>query len=66
MHKTVICVNFVRKPHKIHPWEWPEFPWCRINFNNAGPFMSKMFLVLVDAHFKWMDVHMLPHKPLLG
>ena len=52
------------KPHQkippkapLHPWEWPEFPCSRIHIDYAGPFMGKMFLVLVDAHSKWMDVH---------
>ncbi len=24
----------------------------------AGPFLGKIFLVLVDAHTKWIDLHM--------
>ena len=23
----------------------------------AGPFMNNMFLIVVDAHIKWLDVH---------
>ena len=41
----------------VHPWEWPERPWSRIHMDFAGPFMGKMFLVLVDAHSKWLEVH---------
>ena len=44
----------------LHPWEWPSHPWARLHVDYAGPFMGKMFLVLVDANSKWMDVHTLP------
>ncbi|XP_072171469.1 uncharacterized protein [Diadema setosum] len=40
----------------LHPWEWPRKPWSRIHLDYAGPFMGRMFLVLVDSHSKWMDV----------
>lgn len=40
----------------LHPWEWPEKPWRRLHIDYAGPFMGKMFLVIVDAHSKWLDV----------
>ena len=41
----------------LHPWEWPEKPWPRHHVDYAGPFLGKMFLVLVDSHSKWMDVY---------
>lgn len=41
----------------LHPWEWPETPWSRIHVDYAGPFLGKMFLVIVDAHSKWMDIY---------
>ena len=40
----------------LHPWEWPDRPWSRIHIDFAGPFMGKMFLIVVDAHSKWMEV----------
>ena len=40
----------------MHPWEWPEHPWDRIHIDFAGPFMGKMFLLVVDAHSRWMEV----------
>ena len=40
----------------MHPWEWPERPWERIHVDYAGPFLGKMFLVVVDAHSKWMEI----------
>ena len=42
----------------LHPWEWPAQPWTRLHIDYAGPFMGKMFLVVVDAHSKWLKVKM--------
>lgn len=41
---------------QLHPWEWPAQPWSRLHLDFAGPFMNCMYLVLVDAHSKWLDV----------
>ena len=40
----------------MHPWEWPEHPWERIHIDYTGPFMGKMFLLVIDAHSRWMEV----------
>ena len=40
----------------MHPWEWPEHPWERIHIDYAGPFMGKMFMLVIDAHSKWMEI----------
>lgn len=42
----------------LHPWECPESLWLRIHVNYAGPFLSEMFLLIVDAHSKWMDIYL--------
>jgi hypothetical protein len=42
-------------PAPLHPWEWPARPWSRLHADYAGPFMGKMFLVVVDAHSKWLE-----------
>ena len=41
----------------LHPWEWPRQPWHRLHVDYAGPLYGKMYLIIVDAHSKWMDVH---------
>ncbi|XP_033637865.1 uncharacterized protein K02A2.6-like [Asterias rubens] len=41
----------------LHPWEWPQRPWSRLHVDYAGPFMGRMFLIIVDAHSKWLDIH---------
>ena len=40
----------------LHPWEYPSRPWARIYIDHAGHFMGKMFLVVIDAHSKWINV----------
>lgn len=40
----------------LHPWSWPSHPWDRIHIDFAGPFMGKMYLIIVDAHSKWPEV----------
>ena len=42
----------------MHPWSWPDRPWSRIHVDYAGPFEGKMFLLIIDAHSKWLEVHM--------
>ena len=43
-------------PAPLHPWEWPDQPWIRLHIDYAGPFLGKSFLVVVDAHSKWLDI----------
>jgi len=41
----------------LHPWKLPEQPWTRVHIDYVGPFMNGMFLVIVDAHTKWLEIH---------
>ena len=41
----------------LHPWEWPSHPWSRLYIDHAGPYLGKQYLLIVDAHSKWIDVH---------
>ena len=38
-----------------HPWEWPHQPWSRLHIDHAGPFLGHTFLIVVDAHSKWIN-----------
>ena len=38
----------------LHPWEWPPQPRSA---DFAGPFQGHMFLIVVDACTKWLEVH---------
>lgn len=47
----------------LHPWAWPSRPWARIHLDFAGPLEgSKMLLILVDAHSKWIEVFPTNHS----
>ena len=41
----------------LHPWLWPAKPWQRIHVDYAGPFLNKMFIIIIDAHSKWPEVY---------
>ena len=43
----------------LHAWEYPAGPWERIHIDFAGPLDGKMYLVVVDAYSKWLDVEMM-------
>ncbi len=44
----------------LRPWSWPTRPWARVHLDYAGPVAGKMFLVLIDAHSKWIEVFNTP------
>lgn len=44
----------VRAP--LQPWSWPTRPWSRLHIDFAGPMDGRTFLVVVDAHTKWLEV----------
>ncbi|CAL8136112.1 unnamed protein product [Orchesella dallaii] len=41
----------------LHPWQFPERPWQRLHVDLAGPFLGKMFRIIVDSHSKWPEVY---------
>lgn len=52
------CKQVRKMPPKTnnHPWIYPETPWHRVHLDFAGPFMNTYFLLIVDAHSKWLEV----------
>ena len=52
------CQLTQREPSTVpvHAWEWPSSPWQRIHIDLAGPFLNSMFLVVVDAHSRWLEI----------
>ena len=40
----------------LHPWEWPSKPWSHLHIDHAGPFLGEIFLIVVDAYSKWLEV----------
>ena len=51
------CQSHQKTPPCLHPWEWPGRPLSRLHVDYAGPFMGKMFLLIIDAHSKWMNIY---------
>ena len=56
------CQEHQRQPAKapLHPWDWPERPWSRVHADFAGPFLGKVFLLVIDSHSKWLEVFIVP------
>ena len=52
------CQQHLNAPAKapLHPWEWPERAWSRVHVDYAGPLDGLMFLIVIDAYSKWMEV----------
>ena len=40
-----------------HPWESIIKPWVRVHLDFAGPFLGKMYLIIVDSFTKCVEVH---------
>ena len=40
-----------------HPWESTTKPWVSVHLDFAGPFLRKMYLIIVDSFTKWVEVH---------
>lgn len=40
----------------IFSWTIPSEVWSRVHIDFAGPFLGKMWLVVVDARSKWLEV----------
>ena len=40
----------------LHPWNFPASPWERLHADFAGPFLGQMYLIVVDAFSKWLEV----------
>ena len=49
-------LSLPRAEARLHPWDWPDKLWSQLHLDYAGPIHGTMFLVLIDAHSKWMDV----------
>lgn len=39
----------------LHNWHYPSKPWERLHLDYFGPIRGKMFLIVVDAHTKWLE-----------
>ena len=56
------CQAFQRSPQKspLHPWDWPEKVWSRVNIDFTGPFLG------LHNQSCWKFIHLiLPHPTQL-
>lgn len=53
-----ICASISKDPTKVPlgKWQPSTSPWSRIHIDHCGPFMNKLFLIIVDSHSKWPEV----------
>ncbi len=60
MRECVDCQSQQNPPPvaPLHPWSLPTKPWSRVHIDYAGPVMGNMFLLVIDAHTKWLEIHM--------
>ena len=43
-------------PVPVTAWPYPAVPWSRLHADFAGPMDGKMYLIITDAHSKWLEV----------
>lgn len=52
------CANRSDPPSApLHPWQFPERPWQRLHIDLAGPLQNRMFLIIMDANTKWLEIY---------
>ena len=39
----------------LYPWKWPTRPWARLYLDYASPVKEKMYLIVVDTHYKQIE-----------
>ena len=63
VHKFNECQSMQSTPMvaPLHPWKWPTRPWSRLHLDFAGPFLGKMFLILINSHSKWIEAFCTPN-----
>ena len=52
--KSVLCHHDTNVP--LYPWAAPPEPWSRIHIDFAGPYEGRMFLIVIDAYTRWLEV----------
>jgi transposase InsO family protein len=59
--QCIKCNEFQRMAPatQIHPNPWPAKPWEVLHTDLEGPFLNCNFLILIDAHSRWVEVKQL-------
>ena len=55
------CQESAKSPASASAASWPGEPWKRLHVDFAGPYVGKMFLFLVDAYSKFLEVAPMTH-----
>ncbi|CAK1591611.1 unnamed protein product [Parnassius mnemosyne] len=57
--ECITCAAQADAPARNSPrmWPWPARPWSRLHLDFMGPIAGKIYLVVVDAMSKWIEVH---------
>lgn len=57
-NSCLVCLQGRKSPAKttLTPWPWPDTPWTRIHSDFLGPFHDRMFMLVLDAHSKWLEI----------
>ncbi|XP_026330562.1 uncharacterized protein K02A2.6-like, partial [Hyposmocoma kahamanoa] len=57
-----VCAAHADQPPRHAPcvWPWPSRPWCRLHLDYLGPINGTMYLVVLDAMSKWIEVFLVP------
>ena len=68
VRQCLLCQRNRKNPPKVpfQTWEWPEQPWTRLHVDHAGPVEGKLLFIIVDAHSKWIDAHIVPSTSAMG
>ena len=58
VRECVACQSVRNAPSTayLHLWAWPYGLWKRVHVDFAGSFQGSMFMVLVDAYPKCLEV----------
>ncbi|CAK1597488.1 unnamed protein product [Parnassius mnemosyne] len=57
--ECITCAAQADAPARNSPrmWPWPARPWSRLHLDFMGPIAGKIYLVVVDAMSKWIEVY---------
>ena len=58
-NKVKTCTQCQTNQNMPPPVPLPDRPWSRLHLDFAGPFKGQMFLIMVDAHSKWIEAHIM-------
>ena len=55
--ECLTCQETAKKPSDTQAhWSWPAGSWKRLHLDFAGPYEGKVFLVIVDAYSKYLEI----------